>query len=536
MARPELMALGLIAAVALSACSDRNDDPPPNADGPVVHGGTLTIAVDSDPDNLNPVLRTTAIAGSIYGILTDGLITMNEDLEFDPDLAKRWIVSEDGMTVTYHMRTGVKWSDGEPCTSRDVVATYALYANPEVASPRHSDFSDIESVEAPDDTTVVFRFAQKSDEALLVSGSFSLLPAHVVEDLDPATIRTWDVNRAPLANGPYQLVSWATNDRIVLERNPHYYGEPAYLERLVFRVVPEEATRLLQLEIGEADMIESVPQKDLERLTKDPEINLQLVGPRFLGYLLYNLENPVLSDARVRNAISYSIDRRAFVDGLLFGYGRKIANPMTPIVAWAYHDGLEPHDRDVPRARQLLEDAGYEDTDGDGIVEKDGEPLRFTIKTRTGDPVRENGALILRNNLREIGIDARTRMLELTTVLDQVDSGDFDVYMGQSSARLSPDLSPSFSTDGGWNWGHYSNPAVDALIERARATTERDAAAELWRQVQEILYRDQPMTMLYAKDPPVGLRVEVRNATPNFLGPYENIHRWWKVDGDAGAR
>lgn len=532
MFRP-LPTLACLVALGLGAgCGDRGGAPAPLADGPPVRGGTLTVAVDSDPGTLNPVLRTTALAGSILGILNDGLISMNTDLEFEPDLAERWIQSDDGLTLTYHLRDDVKWSDGVAFTSRDVVATYELYVHPAVPTPRASDFADIASVTAPDDTTVVFAFAQPMDEALLVSGSFQFLPAHVIEDLDPTAIQTWDLNRAPISNGPYRLVSWAASDRIVLERNEHYAGEPAYLDRIVFRVVPEEATRLLQLEIGEIDMIESVPQKDLERLRDAPGIQLQRVGPRFLGYLLYNLENPMLADARVRNAISYAIDRRAFVEGLLFGYGRTIANPMTPIVAWAYNDELEPHTRDLERSRALLADAGFADEDGDGIVEKDGEPLRFTIKTRTGDPVRENGALILRNNLREVGIDARTRMLELTTVLGQVSEGDFDAYMGQVSARLSPDMAPTFATDGGFNWGKYSDPTVDSLIDRARSTTDRGRAAVLWKQVQEILYRDQPQTMLYAKDPPVGLRAEVRNATPNFLTPYEDIHRWWKVGGE----
>lgn len=530
LARIRRTLLAALAMTTLAACGGGEATEGAEDPGPVVRGGTLTVAVDSDPRTLNPVLRTTALAGSIYGILNDGLIEMNTDLDFEPSLATRWFFSDDGLTLTYHLRDDVRWSDGEPFTSRDVLVTYELFTNPDVPTPRRSNFDDIAGVAAPNDTTVVFSFHRRTQESLLRS-AFPLMPAHAIESRDPIEIESWDLNRAPITNGPYRLAEWQSDDRIVLERNPHYADEPAYLDRIVFRVVPEEATRLLQLEIGEVDMIESVPNKDLERLRDDPEVQLKLVGPRFLGYLLYNLENELLADARVRNAISFAIDRRAFVEGLLFGYGRTIANPMTPIVAWAYNDELEPHTRDLERSRRLLASAGFEDTDGDGIVERDGVPLRFTVKTRTGDPVRENGALILRNNLREVGIDAETRMLELSTVLAQVSSGDFDAYMGQVAAPISPDLSASFASDGGFNWGGYANPAVDALIERARGTVDRDEAAVLWKQVQELLYRDQPMTMLYAKDPPVGLRVEVRNATPNFLSPYEDVHRWWKTPG-----
>ena len=522
-----------LSAVLLLGC-ERGDEPGPDADeGPVVRGGTLVAAVDSDPRTLNPVLSTTALAGSIYAVANDGLLEMTESLEFEPNLAKAWTESEDGLTWTFVLESDVRWSDGEPFTARDVVATFELFTNPVVPTPRRSNFDDIESITAADDTTVVVNFRRVSDQPLL-RAAFPLMPAHVIEALDPASIESWDVNRAPVTNGPYRVVNWASNDRIVLERNPYYHDEPAYLERIVFRVVPEASARLLQLEVGEVDMIDSVPEKDLERLRGDANVVLRPIGPRVLGYLTYNVAHPQLADARVRNAISHAVDRRAFVDGLLFGYGRAIANPMTPIIAWAYHDGLRPHERDLELARELLADAGYEDTDGDGIVERDGQPLAFTLKTRTGDMVRENGALILKNNLREIGVHVDTRMMELSTVLAQVREGDFDVYMGQVSAPLSPNLAVFVGTDGGFNYGNYSNPALDELIERAEGTDDRDRAAELWRQAQEIVYRDQPMTMLYAKDPPVGLRAEVRNATPNFLSPYEDIHRWWKAPSGAG--
>jgi peptide/nickel transport system substrate-binding protein len=276
-------------------------------------------------------------------------------------------------------------------------------------------------------------------------------------------------------------------------------------------------------------MVESVPQKDIERLRDNPDIRLVDMGPRFMGYLVYNLDRPGLDDARVRNAISFAIDRRAFVDGLLFGYGRTIANPITPIVAWAYNDGLEPHERDVDRSRRLLAEAGWTDTDGDGVVDKDGVPLRLEFKTRTGDPVRENGVLVIQSNLRDVGIDVRPRMMELSTALGQVRAGDFDVYMGQVSGRLSPDLTNSFGTGGGYNWGGYSNARVDSLMAEARTTFSRDSAARLWREVQEIIYEEQPMTMLYAKSPLAGIRVEIRDARPNFLTPYEGLERWWRM-------
>ncbi|RKZ13830.1 hypothetical protein DRQ53_02320 [bacterium] len=525
--RALILALMLAGIAACSTDTGKSVEEPVNIDP--VSGGTLTIAVDSDPGTLNALLRRTSLSGSILGEINDGLIRMNEQLEFEPSLARRWTWSDDGLELRYHLRDDVRWNDGQPFVGADVVATWELFMNEEVPTPWRSNFAQIEFVQAPDDTTVVFRFTERSLENLFNSAAFSILPAHIVASLDPSKIEQWPINRQPVCLGPYQVTEWRTNDRLVLEPNPEYYGQPAMLERVVFKVVPEESTRMLQLEIGEADMIESVPQKDIARMRDNPDIRLIDMGPRFMGYMVYNLARPALDDARVRNAISLAIDRRAFIEGLLFGYGQAIANPITPIVAWAYHDGLEPHQRDTDRARALLAEAGWTDSDDDGYVDRDGERLRIEIKTRTGDPVRENGVLVIQSNLRDVGIEVRPRMMELSTVLGQVQEGDFDIYMGQVSGRLSPDLSNTFGTGGGYNWGGYSNPEVDELMVQARAATSRDTAARLWRKVQEILYADQPMTMLYAKSPLVGLRREIRDANPNFLSPYEDLDRWWRL-------
>lgn len=527
--------LGLVLLASLAGCG-RDDAAPASGDASVpVRGGTLVVGVDSDPGTLNPVLRSTSLAGSILGVVNRGLVRMNARFEFELVIAHRLEWSDDGLQLTFHLRSDVKWSDGAPFVARDIEATYELFTDDRVPTPRRSDFAPIASVEAIDDTTVVFAFTERGHENLFAT-AFQILPAHVIDTLDPAEIQSWEINRRPIGCGPYQVVEWASNDRIVLERNPHYWLEPGHLDRIVFKVIPEESARLLQLEIGEIDFLDSVPSKEIERLRAKPEVVLHQLGPRNLGYLVHNLQRPLLADARVRNAISYAIDRRAFIDGLLFGYGERLAHAVTPLMGWAYDASLPPHDRDLDRARELLADAGWEDTDGDGIVDRDGVPLRLEVKTRTGDPVRENGVLVLKSNLRAVGIDVVPRMLELSTALEQVRAGDFDIYMGQMAARLSPDLTYTFGTDGGFNYGKYSDARVDSLLLLARQTVDRGQASPLYRQVQAIVYAAQPMTMLYATDPPAGVRVEVKNATPSFLSPYDDIHRWWKQPAAKPAR
>lgn len=527
-ARVLLVAI-LLATLGPTACGDREGSAPPgDPDLEPVRGGRITIAVNSDPGTLNPMIRTKFLAGSILGVINDGLAEMDENLQFHPNLAKHWTWSADGLSLTYHLKTEPRWSDGEPFTARDVVVSYELYVHPDVPNPRSSNFDDVESVTAVDDSTVVFRFTKRSPE-MIFNTAFTMLPAHAVEGLDPARIQEWEINRDPISVGAYRLAEWIPNERVVLERNPHYYGEPAYLDEVVFKIIPEESVRMLQLAIGEVDLVSELPPQDAERLSGNDEVRVYELGPRYLGYLVYDLDHPALGDARVRNAISFAIDRTSIIDGIMLGFGEKIASPITPLIGWAYHDGLEPHARDLDRAARLLDAAGWRDSDGDGIRDRDGTPLSFVIKTRTGDPVRENGVLVIRSNLRDVGIDVTPRMLELSTVLQQVGQGDFDAYLGQVSARLSPDLSATFSTGGGFNYGGYSNATVDSLIQAGRTELDRDRAAAIWRQVQEILYEEQPQSMIYAKYPLVGIRSEIRDATPTFLSVYEDIDRWWRL-------
>ncbi len=530
MSTPPRIGMLVLILIAVGLGCEKSDSGPGQNDDDLtpVRGGRITIAVNSDPGTLNPLTRTGALAGSILGILNDGLADMSSDLQFHPRLARHWTWSEDGLGLTYHLRSGVRWSDGEPMTAHDVEVSFGLYSNPDLPNPRRSNMRDIESVRAIDDTTVVFRFKARSPD-MIFNSAFTLLPAHVVENLDPSRAREWSINRHPVGTGAYRLEEWVPNERIVLERNPYYWGDPAYLDEVVFKIVPEESVRMLQLAIGEVDLVSEIPPKNAAKLEKRSDTRVYELGPRYLGYMVYNLRNPILADARVRNAISYAIDRRSLIDGLLFGHGEMSASPITPIITWAYNDKLTPHHRDLDRSRRLLAEAGWTDHDGDGVLDRDGQALSLVIKTRTGDPVRENGVLVIQSNLRDVGIRAQPRMLELSTVLQQVGRGDFDIYLGQVSARLSPDLSGSFSTGGGFNYGAYSNATVDSLIAAGRLQLDRDQAAATWYEVQRVLYDDQPMTTLYWKYPLVAIRSEIRNATPNFLSVYEGIEDWWRL-------
>jgi peptide/nickel transport system substrate-binding protein len=362
----------------------------------------------------------------------------------------------------------------------------------------------------------------------LFNSSFTLLPKHIVATLDPDDVASWAINRMPVSLGPYRLREWHANSRLILERNPFWNGEPPLLDEIEFKIVPDESSRLVQLTVGEIDMVESIAPKDIGRVREQhPELRLYQLDLRTAGVLSYNVNKGALRDKRVRQAISHAIDRTALIEGVIYGYAEPLATPIVPLHAWARHPDLEPDRRDVEKARALLAEAGWVDSDGDGTVDRDGEPLELLLRCRTGDLIRENGTIIIERNLRDVGIKAIPRLMELSATLDRVHAGDFDIYYGHSSARLSLDLSSFYGTDGGFNLTGYSNASVDSLIAGGLAQEDRDLALPYWLRFQEIIYDEQPTSILYVLKPVVAIHSRFMNCTPHALSPWEDIEKWW---------
>lgn len=533
MATVRTVILGVILLVGIMGCNsnDQGEDQA-QLDMAPQPGGSMTIAIDEDPQLLNPIIATTSTSGSLNAVLNVSLITMNTEFEWEPGLATHWTWSADQTEVTFHLRNDAKWSDGQPVTTRDAMATFDLFRDPAVASSRASDFDNVASIEAVDEFTLRVKFGSASFENLF-NLSKSFLPAHVVGSLDPAEIRSWSYNRNPLSYGPYALDRWSANNEVVLTRNPHYFGSPAYLDQLVFKVVPDESTRLLQLELGEVDMVGQIPHQEISRLEESlPDVKLYTIAARRVGYLEYNVREAPLDDVRVRQAISYAIDRRAIVDGLMFGYGELLHTPVPSFLGRFHNGNVTKYERNEHRSRDLLAQAGWTDTDDDGVVDKDGQKLSVVIHTRTGDPVRENGVLIIQRNLADVGIEAAPRMMELGAVLAAVRKGDYQMYLGQFNARLSPDVSANFATGGSLNRGGYSNPKLDEVLNAARLAIDETQAVRNWHESQAIIADDQPWSILWAKNSVVGIRKDIKNATPHALSFYENIAQWWRAPAE----
>lgn len=499
--------------------------------GPPVAGGTAVVALAADPDVLNPLLSSSAAAGLVIAELHDGLTDMDENLAYAPRIARAWEVAADGLSVTYHLRPWL-WSDGAALTARDVVMSLGLFKDARVASPRRGLYRDVVKAVALDDSTVRYELARRVPDPVQATWHH-ILPWHIVGGLDPATVGTWPLNQHPLSSGEFELESWTHNRDLVLVRNPRYEGRPALLDRVVFRIVPEEATRLLMLETGELDLADSVPPSAAGRLAAHGDLRLVATSGRRLYYLQWNCRNPVLSDAATRRALSLALDRERLISGLVAGYGQPAASPIPPAL-WNHDRALPAPVCDPAGARRLLAQAGWQDADGDGVLDRNGRALRFEILTRGGDPVREQGVVVLRENLAAVGVAVDVRVMEHVAGLARLREGLFDAYFGLLNANLYGNPAPyvrSTAIDE-FNQGHYANATVDSLLDVALGLADRALALPVWERLQEVLAADPPSAYLFYPDNLVAISRRLRDVRPHLLSPVNNLCEWWIAPAD----
>jgi len=523
--------VGLVLALAVGGCQDRGKDEQSVDVAIPTPGGTAVVALPDEPDVLNPLVRTSSMAGMVLSLMSSSLVEMSPELLWEPEIAESWSVAADSLSITYKLRPW-RWSDGEALTSADVALSWRLIVDPRVGSPRASLLRDIVDVETPDPETVRYRFDRPVADPIQAS-FHSILPAHLVAELDPARQDLWPLNRDNVSSGPFRLVSWDAGEQLVLERNPHYLLHRAYLDRLVLRVMPDATAQMLALESGEVDLVMGVTAATARRLEGNADIAMHEVSGRVFGFVLWNLRQPQLRQPAVRRALSLAIDRQRFVDDLLSGLGRPATSYLPPVL-WNHHAGLAPDPFSPDSARTLLATAGWVDTDGDGVRDRDGQPLTMEVLYRSGNSVRDNGAVVLQQNLSDVGVRVELRALELATALEFLRDGRFGAYWGEFQANLYADPSAlihSASVDQ-FNFGCYGNARVDSLLTAALATADRDVARPVWWELQEELVLDPPAALIYYPQQLVATSVRLRDAHPDMLSALNNIHRWWIAPAD----
>ena len=494
------------------------------------YGGSFVEPMLGEPSNLIPPLASDAASHTIAAQIYVSLLKYDKDINLVPYAAESYEVLNGGTLLRFKVREDIRWFDGEPLTAEDVEFTYRLMIDPKTPTAYAGNFKLVKSFRL----TGKYSFEVEYDKPFakaLVTWATDILPRHSLEGED---LLNTEFSRQPMGAGPYKLKEWTAASQIVLEANPDYFLGRPYMDRVIYRMIPDMATQFLELKAGNLDSMGLDPLQYLYQ-TDGPgwdgsfnKFEFLSFGYTFLGF---NFKHSFFQDVRVRQAIDYAIDRREIVKGVLYGLGEAANGPYKP-GTWQYNEAVKPRPYDPEKAKRLLAGAGWTDTDGDGWLDKNGRPFFFSIITNQGNTQRIKTGVILQQRLKDVGIKAELRTVEWAAFLKEfVDKGRFDAIILGWNILQDPDIynvwHSSMAVDGGLNFIRYINPELDELLTRGRHLVRQEERKPIYDRVQEILHEDVPYCFLYEPMslPIVQARVQNIKAAP--AGISYNSERWW---------
>ncbi len=527
--------VSILIVLALSCCREPRDTFPTELLGKIKpkpsYGGRIVIGTIGDVSTFLPILATDSASHEVADLIYNGLLKYNGDLELVGDLAKSWEVLDGGKRIIFHLRRNVKWQDGKPFTARDVVWTYKTIVDPKTPTAYAGDFLVVKNVKALDNYTVEVTYKEPFSPALS-SWTVSILPAHILEK--EKNITRSSLNTKPIGTGPYKLERWTPGLSTELSYyENHFQGRP-YINRVIFRVIPDLTTMFMELRMGNIDWMGLTPLQ-FKRETNTPWFKRNFKKYKYLAfsytYLGYNLRNPLFKDKRVRQALSYAIDKKEIIKGALLGLGVVATGPYKP-GTYYYNPHVKRYPYDPEKAKRILEECGWRDTDGDGILDKDGRRFEFTIMTNQGNLVRRKAAEIIQYRLSQIGIKVHIRIIEWASFIKEfIDKRRFDAVILGWTIGEDPDLfdvwHSSKTKPPQLNFMGYKNPEVDRLLEMGRRIFDKRLRKEIYDKFQEILAEDQPYTFLYV---PYALPIVNRRIfgiKPKAAGISYNFPKWY---------
>jgi peptide/nickel transport system substrate-binding protein len=488
----------ILAALSLS-CSHSRPDPQ-----------TVTMIIEASPLNLDPRVGIDAFSERIDQLLFDGLVRRDEHFNLQPALAERWEIP-DPLTYIFHLRSGVRFHNGQLMSARDVKWTFDSMFDGTVITSKTGAYQYVKSVEAPDDRTIVFHLKEPFSALLwnLGDGAIGIVPYGSGKDF----------SQHPIGTGIFKFVRNEQDNEVIIVRNDDYWGEKAGIERVRLAVVPDTTTRALELRKGSADIeINSVPPDMLSALRAERKLRVAEAPGTSLNYLAMNLRDPILRDVRVRQALAYAIDRTPILHYLWRDTARP-ADSILPPQHWAYDNQIPHYSYDPAKARALLDAAGY--------PVKNGVRFHLTIKSSTDEAPRIIAA-VLQQQFRAVGVELDIRTFEFATFFSDITKGAYQLYTLRwvGGTNQDPDVfeyvfaSSSFPPKRA-NRSYYSNPQVDAWIEQGRREVDQSKRKIIYSKIQQQLGNDLPHIYLWYLDNVIVHTARIKNLQPSLAGNYD---------------
>jgi len=473
----------LLATAVFLGCTGATDP----GGGPVEP--RIVVALEGSPNVLDPRYALGAHEVRINSLIYNYLVCLDRRSHVAPDLAERWEIP-DPLTYIFHLRRGVLFHDGVELTSEDVAYTFSSGGDPERGGLWGHWMNRVEVIETPDRHTVIFRLSEPFSP-FLVKLAKGIVPRHLAEPLGKAFAE------APVGTGPFRFEEFAPGERIRLTAFDGYFEGSPHLREVVFRVITNQTTRMLELKRGTVDLLQSaLPPYSIKFFRREPGIEIIEEEGINYSYIGFNLNHPILGIREVRAAIAHAIDREAIIEHSWEGLARKATGFLSPRISF-YEGDVETYPCDPQKAAALLDAAGLPDPDGDGPR------LRFTVSYKTStDKLRNEIAEIIRDQLRRVGIGIEKRSYEWGTFYDDIKKGNFEMYSLTWVGMTDPDamywiFHSSMMPPNGANRGRYKNPEVDRLLELSRVTLDRAERKRLFSEIQKILARDLVYVSLY---------------------------------------
>jgi peptide/nickel transport system substrate-binding protein len=519
---------------------------------------TATVAVEGDVDSFNPLFAEEIVSGEINDLIFPRLVTSDFDaargeLKFSPFLASSWEYSNDSRDITFHLRN-VRWSDGVRVTARDVQLSFELYGDTAVASIRQAVVQNFRrtkgkldianAVEPLNDSTVVVHFEKGSPSQLFDLG-VPLVPTHIFGMIPRKELRTHPINKKPVTCGPFALAHWSPMQEVVLERSRNF-GAPftPKLSKLIFKILPDYRSRIAQLESGEVDVVSGLRVEDTNIASRNPNITIVSTVGRDYDLLGWNNLDPdawsksnggtiaphkLFGSATVRRALTMAINRESIVKAYLKQHGQAASGGVSPLFKWAFNDRLKPLPFDNAQAATLLAREGWRDSNGDGVLDKNGVSLAFAMKLASGNQLRDAIAVLVQQQLREIKIEMRIEQVERATFWNDLMQRKYDAWFAGFSVPLQMQLDDLWSSDlrkYPFNLVGFRNPRVDEILTATKTLTRESDGAALWHEFQTIVAREQPCTFLFWINNIVGVNSRIEGTQVGILGATHKAWEW----------
>jgi peptide/nickel transport system substrate-binding protein len=501
-------------------------------------GGTVVRRLESDVNSLNPLLQSTSYERYVLSYLFDALVEIDLDLNVVPMLATKWEISPDGKVYTFYLDPNATWSDGKPVLASDVVFTLKKIVDPKTQAVQFAGLFeglDLKNTRVIDQLTVQVAF-DKARAAQLLAFNIPMIPEHVYS----RGKFTRDFNSRVVGNGPYKLEKREIGREIVLSRRADYTGRKPYIERIVFKYIDDDTTAWNALKLGEID--ETTMTSDQWKMERDlPQVKERIDVRRYyhLGYnfIPWNTRDPILADPAVRRALTMCVDRRSIISNIYYGTARLVTGPFVPD-QWAYNPDVKPIEYEPKEARKVFEKAGWNDTDGDGVLDRGGKKFVIEMLIPSGNKASGDQAQIVQSTLKEVGVQMDIVRLDSPTFLQRVIEGKYQAAFLAWDLDLDPDPYALFHSSqfppAGQNIVFYSNPEVDKLLEAARVEMDKTKREELYRQIHARLAEDQPYTWLVQISRKWAFSRRLQNVNEakgiGYFGWYPGPLGWWIPD------